>query len=263
MCVFAHPDDETLGVGSTLAKYAAEGAAISLLAATRGEHGWQGDPQENPGAAALAEIRTGELEAATEVLGVREVHFLGYEDGGLDGVDWAEALGRIVGHVRRFRPQVVITFSPDGAYGHPDHIAISQLATAAMVAAADAEFETPGGEEPHRVAKLYYMAHTREELDLYEQAFGGLAMVVDGVERGAVGWERWAITTSIDGDAHWRTVWEAIRCHESQLPTLGKLDEGFLEAHHRTLLGVCHYYRAYSLVNGGRGVEGELCEGVE
>ena len=81
--------------------------------------------------------------AAAKELGLREVRFLDYTDGALDQRrSTAEAIEKIAGHLRRVRPQVVITFGPDGAYGHPDHIAISQLATAAIVCAADSPFTT-------------------------------------------------------------------------------------------------------------------------
>ena len=72
------------------------------------------------------------------MLGVREVSLLDYHDQDLDRADSREAVGRVAAHLRRCRPDVVVTFGPDGAYGHPDHIAISQFTTAAIVAAADA-----------------------------------------------------------------------------------------------------------------------------
>ena len=94
LCVFAHPDDETLGAGSTLAKYAAAGVELALVTATRGERGWQGDPSADPGPQALGELRTAELLAAAQVLGIRDVQFLSYLDGDLDQADPAEAIGR-------------------------------------------------------------------------------------------------------------------------------------------------------------------------
>jgi LmbE family N-acetylglucosaminyl deacetylase len=90
LCVFAHPDDETLGAGSTLAKYAAVGVELYLVTATRGERGWQGDPSADPEPQALGEIRTAELLAAAQLLGIREVQFLNYLDGDLDQADPAE-----------------------------------------------------------------------------------------------------------------------------------------------------------------------------
>jgi LmbE family N-acetylglucosaminyl deacetylase len=262
MCVLAHPDDESLGIGSTLARYAAEGVAISLVTATRGERGWPGDPQSYPGPEELGQIRTGELLAAAEVLGVQEVNFLGHGDGELDDVDAAHVVGQIVRELRRWQPQVVLTFSPDGSYGHPDHIAISQLTTAATVAAADATYTVSQSDDPaHRVSKLYYMVETAEELALYSSIFGDLAMTVDGVARNAPGWPEWAITTRIDGDDYWRTAWEAIQCHRSQLPALAEMTAA-VQTHHEMLLGVRHFYRAFSLVNGGRALESDLFAGI-
>src|SRR5438105_4335265 len=128
MAVLAHPDDESLGVGGTLAKYAAEGVEVSLVTATRGDGGRYcghrpGDPQ-HPGRDALGSIREAELRAAASVLGVHEVTLLDYRDQHLDEADPHQAVAALVRHLRRIRPDVVLTFGADGAYGHPDHIAI-------------------------------------------------------------------------------------------------------------------------------------------
>src|SRR5688500_3136236 len=133
MAVFAHPDDESLATGSLLARYAAEGVETYLITATRGERGWSGPADENPGLEALGRMREAELMAAAQVLALREVNLLDYIDGDLDAADPQEATSQIVAHLRRVQPQVVVSFGPDGAYGHPDHIAISQLALAAIV----------------------------------------------------------------------------------------------------------------------------------
>src|SRR5215218_9097255 len=95
MCVLAHPDDESLGTGGTLARYAAEGVETYLLTATRGERGWFGAPDQNPGLAELGRIREAELRAAGRALGLREVAFLDYVDGDLDRADPAEAVARV------------------------------------------------------------------------------------------------------------------------------------------------------------------------
>ena len=94
MCVLAHPDDESLGTGGTLAKYAAEGVETYLMTATRGERGRFGDGGERPGADVVGETREAELRAAAKELGVHEVTVLGYPDGGLDAVDPAARAGR-------------------------------------------------------------------------------------------------------------------------------------------------------------------------
>ncbi|MEJ2082998.1 MAG: PIG-L family deacetylase, partial [Acidobacteriota bacterium] len=132
MCVLAHPDDESLGMGGTLAKYAAEGVETFLVTATRGERGRYGDLPDRPSLEEVGVIREGELRAAARVLGIREVSLLGYLDGDLDQMSPEEVIRRIAYEIRRLRPHVVVTFGPDGAYGHPDHIAISQFTTAAL-----------------------------------------------------------------------------------------------------------------------------------
>jgi LmbE family N-acetylglucosaminyl deacetylase len=261
MCVFAHPDDETLGAGSTLAKYAAEGVATYLVTATRGERGWQGDPRDDPGPTVLGEIRTAELLAAAQLLGIKEVMFLDYLDGDLDQADHREAIARIVTQLRRVQPQVVVTFGPEGSYGHPDHIAISQLTSAAVVCAADTTYVDPLALPPHRVAKLYYMVDSRSEVETYLPVIGDIAMVVDGVRRCIVAWEEWTVTTKIDGRDYWRTTLRAAACHASQLvgyPDFGALPEDVQQR----LWGLRSYYRAFSLVNGGRTVEDDLFEEV-
>jgi LmbE family N-acetylglucosaminyl deacetylase len=261
MCILAHPDDESLGTGAILAKYATEGVATYLVTATRGERGWFGDDEAYPGPEALGRIREAELRAAAQVLGLQNVAFLDYQDGDLDQANPAEAIDKIVTHLCRVRPQVVVTFDPNGAYGHPDHIAICQFSTAAVVAAADPDYAGRQAWPPHRVSKLYYMADTIESLATYEAIFGELVMHIDGVERRASGWEAWALTTQIDTAAHWQQVWQAISCHRSQLPGYQVLKD-LPEAHHKNLWGSQAFYRAFSLVNGGRQQEHDLFEGL-
>jgi LmbE family N-acetylglucosaminyl deacetylase len=263
MCVLAHPDDESLGFGGPLARYAAEGVETYLVTATRGERGWFGAPEANPGLAELGRMREQELHAAVRVLGLRRVDFLDYVDGDLDRADPAEAIGKIVGHLRRVRPQVVATFGPDGAYGHPDHIAISQFTTAAIVAAADPDYAPPGEATapPHRVSKLYHAAWTEADGRFYEEIFGEVAMVVDGVKRGGLGWPEWMITVRIEAADHWPTVWEAVRCHRTQLPGYDALTR-LTEAQHRRLWGSQGFARVFSYVNGGRAVEMDLFAGL-
>jgi LmbE family N-acetylglucosaminyl deacetylase len=262
MCVLAHPDDESLGTGGALAKCAAEGVATYLVTATRGERGRFGDGTESPAPAIVGRVREAELMAAAKELGIRAVHFLDYPDGALDTVDACEAIGKIVGHLRRVKPHVVITFGPDGAYGHPDHIAISQLTTAAIVSAADPLYriEPPIG-EPHRVSKLYYIAWSPKKWTAYQAALRKLVCHVDGEERQAVPWSDWAITTVIDTSQVWPAVWRAVSCHRTQMTIYKKL-EGLSDEHHRSLWGTQEFYRAFSGVNGGRAQEADLFEGL-
>jgi LmbE family N-acetylglucosaminyl deacetylase len=246
--ILAHPDDESLGLGGILAKYGAEGIETYLVTATRGELGWFGPPEENPGPTELGQIREGELKEAARVLGIREVNILNYRDGELDKADQSLLTQELVEHIRRIKPHVVVTFDHNGVYGHPDHIAATRAATAATVAAAAADFEDPRGLSPHAVSKLYYFALTDEVREAYEEAFGELVMKIDGVERRAVPWPHWTISTWIDTSAHWETVWEAIKCHYSQLPGYQKL-LNLSEDYHRALWGQITLHRVYSLVS--------------
>jgi LmbE family N-acetylglucosaminyl deacetylase len=261
MCVFAHPDDETLGTGGILAAYFRQGISTHLICATRGERGWGGVPSANPGLQGLGKIRTAELLAAAEVLGIQSVHFLDYIDGDLDQADPLEAAARIAVHLRQVRPQVVVTFPPDGSYGHPDHIAISQYTSAAVVLAADAGFIAPDGSPPHRVSKLYYMTDTKTTIKLYTDLVGEFDFPVDGQKRSFVGWDEWMVTTRIDASAEWETVYRAILCHQTQHPSLGGIEQAPPEFH-QALWRQSAFYRVYSLVNGGRQVETDLFAGL-
>ena len=260
MAILAHPDDESLGMGGTLARYAAKGVETYVITATRGERGWQGAPDENPGLEALGRLREAELAAAIRVLGVHEHTFLGYLDGDLDQANPAQVVAQLVAHVRRVRPHVVVTFGPDGAYGHTDHIAISQLTAAALISAADAAY-LPESAAAYRTPKFYYRVWTRTELRAYQAAFGDIVMQVDGVARTFVGWEEWGPTARINTADYWPKVWKAISCHSSQLPQYEQLAQ-LPEEHHRNLWGRDGYVRVFSTVNGGRAVEDDLFAGL-
>src|SRR5215211_4511974 len=202
LAVFPHPDDETLGLGSTFARYSSEGIETYLVCATGGERGWFESEGPDPGFAGVARIREAELNCAAEHLGLREVSFLDYIDGDVDQADAKEIIAKIVMHIRRIKPDVVVTFSPDGAYGHPDHIALSQFTNGALVCAADRNFVDSNLQPPHRVLKFYYMVDSLGVVKAVGEALGGISMEIDGVTRSHVGWEDWQITTKIDTHAN-------------------------------------------------------------
>ena len=184
---------------------------------------------------------------------------LGYPDGELDQVSPTEVVEQIASYIGEIRPQVLITFGPDGLYGHPDHIAISQLATAAVVRAAAAGAEdAPWG---HQVAKLYYLAWSADVVSAFQAAYKEVTSTVDGTERRAEPWRRWMITTSIDARPWWRVVRGAVRHHRSQVDAFTRLDEVSDSAHEKAW-GVQEFYRVFSLVNGGRQRETDLFEGL-
>jgi LmbE family N-acetylglucosaminyl deacetylase len=260
LVVAAHPDDESLGLGGVLARYKAEGVETYLVTATRGERGWQGPAEENPGIETLGGIRERELREATAVLGLDDVQILDYIDGDLDQADPREIIPRISSYIRRIRPQIVVTFSPDGAYGHPDHIAISQFTSAAIVHANGPDHNS-STLPPHQVDKYYYSVWDQPEIEFYESIFGNLVMEVDGEMRSSVPWKSWSITTCIDTKKYWRKTQAAVLCHRSQLETIpGLLD---LEPElNRELWGCYNFVRVFSLVNGGRALEVDLFEGL-
>lgn len=266
LAVLAHPDDESLGFGGTLARYAAEGVETYLVTATRGERGRFGPLGKGADPVEVGRVREAELRAAAAVLGIREVSLLNYPDGAADRVDAAIAIHAIVSHIRRIRPDVVVTFGPEGAYGHPDHIAISQFTTAATVCAADCGYSAGRASQsdslpPHRVRKLHYLAWRASKWQAYQAAFRKLTSMVDGVERQAAPWPDWAVTTEIDTSAWWPVVWKAVSCHQTQLSIYEQL-ENLTGDQQTALWGSQEFYRAYSSVNGGRQLETDLFEGL-
>ncbi len=171
LAVLAHPDDETFGMGGTLALYAHRGVQVHLVCATRGEAGTV-SPEHLQGFDNIAQLRESELRCAASHLGLADVHFLGYRDSGMAGSpenQHPEALAsakldqvveRVTGHIRRIKPQVVVTFDPAGGYGHPDHIA-SHLATVEAFQAAGDSGRFPAAGPPFVPQKLYFITFSR------------------------------------------------------------------------------------------------------
>jgi LmbE family N-acetylglucosaminyl deacetylase len=151
LAVLAHPDDESFGMGGTLALYAQRGAAVHLICGTRGEAG-EMEPKLLSGFASIAERREFELHCAAEKLGLTAVHFLGYRDSGMTGspdnhhpnalaaAPLDDVAAKVAGMMRQIKPQVVLTFSPNGGYMHPDHIAIQRATVKAFHLAGDPAF---------------------------------------------------------------------------------------------------------------------------
>ena len=175
LAVFAHPDDETFGMGGTLALYARRGVGTHVVCATRGEVGEA--PADLKGFATKAEMRMDELECAARILGLSSVRYLGYRDSGMPGSEHnshpnatvatpvADVARKIAWHIRDIRPQVVVTFDPIGGYRHPDHIAVHLATWQALRMAADPA-EAIDGLAPHAPQKLYYNTFSRRALRL-------------------------------------------------------------------------------------------------
>jgi N-acetyl-1-D-myo-inositol-2-amino-2-deoxy-alpha-D-glucopyranoside deacetylase len=182
LLVHAHPDDESIGTGVTMARYAAEGAHVTLVTCTLGEEGEVLVPELSQLAAdqsdQLGGYRIGELTEAMRLLGVADHRFLGgpgrWRDSGMMGLpsnehprafwqaDLAEATRLLVDIVREVRPQVLITYDENGAYGHPDHIQAHRVAMSAYDAAADPGYDAAG--DPWQIAKVYWTAVPRSVL---------------------------------------------------------------------------------------------------
>lgn len=173
IAVLAHPDDESFGMGGTLAYYSSKGVAVHLLCATRGEAG-SVDPHYLEKYKSIAELREAELACAAKALGLASVTYLGFRDSGMTGspdnkhsdalmnASLGDVVAKIVEQINLLKPQVVLTFDPVGGYHHPDHIAIHN----ATVKAFQLVRETAKSAGAYRPQKLCYMALNRRRLRL-------------------------------------------------------------------------------------------------
>jgi len=171
MAVLAHPDDETFGLGGTLALYAQRGYDVYYVCATRGEVGIAED-EFLIGYRDAAEMRTDELMRAARILGLKDVFFLGYRDSGMPDTEdnnhpdaqinhsVDEVAGRVAKYIRELKPDIILTFDPIGGYKHPDHIHIQKAATLAFEKADDASFHPEAG-SPFKPRALYYHVFPR------------------------------------------------------------------------------------------------------
>ena len=245
LLVHAHPDDESIGNGATMARYAAEGAHVTLVTCTLGEEGevigaelahLAADRDDTLGA-----HRVGELADAMRELGVTDHRFLGgpgrYRDSGMMGVEsnrrpncfWQadpdEAAAHLVAVVREVRPQVLVCYDPDGGYGHPDHIQAHRVAMRAHERAADPGYRPDLG-EAHTVAKVYWNCMPQSVLDAGfadlraagpDAPFPGVATAAD--VPGVVPDDQ--VTTAVDGSAQAGRKRAAMRAHATQITVDG------------------------------------------
>ncbi|WP_371498908.1 N-acetyl-1-D-myo-inositol-2-amino-2-deoxy-alpha-D-glucopyranoside deacetylase [Kitasatospora sp. NBC_00374] len=243
LLVHAHPDDESIVSGAAMARYAAEGAQVTLVTCTLGEGGEVILPElahltaDRDGT--LGEYRIGELTAAMRELGVADFRFLGgpgrYRDSGMMGVPdndvagcfWQaevdEAAAHLVAVVREVRPQVLVTYDENGGYGHPDHIQAHRVALRAYELAAEPGFRPELG-GAWRIAKVYYARMPRSVIErglretAAEAGFPGVAQVSDvpGVVDDEV------VTTVLDGTAYAGAKAAAMRAHATQITVTGR-----------------------------------------
>lgn len=229
--IYAHPDDEIIGPGGTLARYAADGARVGLVIATRGEAG----EIQRPGTATLetlTEVREQEMRCSANALGISDLIFLDYRDSGMAGTadnehpgalinaPEGEVTGKLVAIIRQFQPDVLLTFEPFGGYGHPDHIVINRLTLAALTAAPDAR-QYPEAGSPWQPSRLFYpLLPDSVILEIKEQvaaAGGNLAGYDELIEgRGAAGVPDYDIHAVLDISDYVKQKWEAWDCHQTQ-----------------------------------------------
>jgi N-acetyl-1-D-myo-inositol-2-amino-2-deoxy-alpha-D-glucopyranoside deacetylase len=235
LLVHAHPDDESINNGATMARYAAEGARVTLVTCTLGERGEVIPPElRHLTGAALGVHRRGELAEAMRALGVEDHRLLGgagrYQDSGMMGLpdnddpgcfwqaDLDEAAGRLAEIVLEVRPHVLVTYDDHGGYGHPDHIQAHRVAMRAAGLADAAGWSIP---------KIYWNRVPRSE---GEKAFARLAEDLPGLP-----WDTPAdldevpgvcddarVTTAIDGTAHAGAKAAAMRAHATQITVHGR-----------------------------------------
>ena len=244
LLVHAHPDDETIGTGATMARYAAQGVAVTLVTCTLGEEGEVLVPELEHLAAdredGLGQHRVGELAAAMEALRVTDSRFLGgpgrWRDSGMMGTpanerpdcfwraDLDEAVRELVAVVRETRPQVVVTYDDNGGYGHPDHVQAHRVTVAAYDAAADPSYAPQLG-EPWQASKLYWTAVPRSVLqagiDLLKESGDTGFFGADRAEDLPFGVPDEMVTTEIDASEHLEAKVAAMRAHKTQIAVDG------------------------------------------
>jgi N-acetyl-1-D-myo-inositol-2-amino-2-deoxy-alpha-D-glucopyranoside deacetylase len=246
LLIHAHPDDETIGSGVTMARYVAEGATVTLLTCTLGELGEVLVP-ELAGIAAdrgdqLGGYRIAELRDAMRELGVTDHRFLGgagrWRDSGMidtepnsdprafwrcsyDDAAFAEAVDQAVAVIRETRPQVLITYDRVGGYGHPDHIMAHRVAMAASHRAA----RSGGADQPWQIEKIYWTAVPRSELqkgiDALRERGQGDFFGVESADELPFGNSDDEVTAVIDGRKWIDAKQNAIRAHATQIAVDG------------------------------------------
>jgi LmbE family N-acetylglucosaminyl deacetylase len=266
LSVLAHPDDETFGMGGTLALYAQQGVDVHLICATRGEVG-EVEPHFLVGYQSIGELREHELRCAADNLGLAGVHFLDYRDSGMPGspdnehpqalaaAPLDEVTARVTGYIRKLRPQVVLTFDPIGGYRHPDHIAIHDATVAAFSAAGDPQ-RFPDQGPPFQPEKLYFHTFPRGWLSWMVRLmplFGkdprrfGQNEDIDLLELAG---EDFPVHARINYKAVVKKKEAATACHASQggMASSGSL---LLRLAFRVAAGQDSYIRAYPEPDGG------------
>ncbi len=272
---YAHPDDESFGLGGLIARYVSEGVEVSLICATNGDVGTVA-PEMLNGYDSISDLRLAELDAAAKLLKLTHVYKLGFKDSGMVGsltsedptclwqAPQAVVTRRVVEIMRDLQPQVVITFNKYGGYGHPDHIAIQRATTEAFALASDPAYITDGL-APYQSQKLYYSNIPKRQLQLAMSIMRmrgtnprqmgknkdiDLQAIVENAER---------VHTLIDIRRYFEAWDAASQCHKSQLGGGGL---SFPIAVRRVLTPFQGFTRVYPAPAASRVDEYDLFAGV-
>ena len=234
MAVFAHPDDETFGAAGVMAAAVERGVPVTVISATRGEAGESSIPGlDDP--ERLGVVRERELREAMRQIGVSDVRLLGYRDSGMAGSPSAEhplafvrvpvetAAARLVPHIRSVRPHVILTFGPEGLYGHPDHLHMHHIALRAIQVAADPSHKDRGASEPWQTPVLYFAAFPREDMLALLDRPNSPLRSLPADARANLGTPRSEITHTIDIKSWADSKRAAIASHRTQTAEGGPL----------------------------------------
>jgi N-acetyl-1-D-myo-inositol-2-amino-2-deoxy-alpha-D-glucopyranoside deacetylase len=277
LVVLAHPDDESFGMGGTIALYASRGVDVYLVCATRGEVG-EMDPSLLEGYQSIADRRESELRCAAGYLGLAGVHFLDYRDSGMPGSPdnaHPQALAaqpldavaeNVVCYMRELKPQVVLTFDPIGGYRHPDHIAI-QRATVRAFEQADNPAFAPGSLPVYKPQRLYFhtMPHGFLKLAVRLLPLFGRDPHKFGTNRdvdlASIAEVDFPTNARIDTRSVAKRKEQAGACHASQGG--GRMGGGPASVVMRLFNGSENFMRAYPPVAKGEKLERDLLENLE
>lgn len=235
LAIFPHPDDETFTAGGVMAAAIERGIPVTLVCATRGEAGESSipgldDPEK------LGAVREQELREAMGHLGVTDVRFLGYRDSGMEGsaeaederafvrVPLEEAAARLASLIREIRPSAILTYGPDGIYGHPDHLHLHHAVVRAVTLAADPAFAGPPA-EAWRTPRLYFGTVPREEMVAMLERAGGPLESISETARANLGTPTADISHFIDTTRWAEEKRAAFAAHRTQTGEGGPISD--------------------------------------
>jgi LmbE family N-acetylglucosaminyl deacetylase len=277
LVVLAHPDDESFGMGGTLAYYARNKCGIYLICATRGEAGVM-DPEHLGNFFTTADKREAELRCAAQILGLQDVYFLGYRDSGMSGSEdnhhpdaqinqpVEEVAGMVVKYIRAIKPDIVLTFDPIGGYRHPDHIHIQKATTLAFEKADDASFHPEAG-SPFKPQALYYHVFPRGFLKWATRLMSLFGMDPrkwgrnQDIDLKSLADIEFPVHARIDISPVAQAKREAGACHASQGGIV--MRRGWMGFIAKWYGRYETYMRAYPPVNGRSAVAKDLFEGIK